>query len=96
MPPSLSPDELATAKAFLAYLEAEQEARKYWDRSHRAARKLVKTAKLGRKSMIVVRISENRGVRITDEWRSAMREKSDKIFTKAYCRRHEIKEVSLD
>lgn len=86
----------AFAKQYTRYLEAEAAARKAWDHSHREQRKLVKLSKLGRKSQVVAPISESRGVRITDEWRTAMRGKEDKVFAPAFARRLSVKEVALD
>lgn len=79
---------------YAEYIEAEAAARKQWDRAAQKLRKLVKRAKLGRKSQAVISLSENRAIKITDHWRKAIREHSEKIFTPAYCRRYSVEEVT--
>jgi hypothetical protein len=92
----MTASESAIARQYALYQETEAKARKLWDKKDRELLKLVRLAKLGRKSQIVVAISENRGIRITDQWRTAMRERAGKIFTRAFNHRHEVKEVPLD
>jgi len=92
----MTPEQQAVARQYARWLEADAQARKLWDKAHREMRKLVRLAKLGRKSQIIAPISENRGVRIRDAWRCAMRSREDKVFTPAYARRHEVKEVPLE
>jgi len=86
----------AIAKQYARYEELDAAARLAWDKSGKALKRLVRLAKMGRKLQVIVPISENRGVQITDQYRTAIRNGSDKIFTKAYCRRHEVKAVPLD
>ena len=81
----------AIAKQWERVQEAEAAARKLWDKLHKETRKLVRLANLGRKSEVVVPISEERGVRIVNQFKT----KEDKIFTPAFCRRFELKEVPL-
>ena len=83
------------AKQYEKYLEADAAARKLWDKKDKELRKLVKLSGLGRKSQIIVPISESRGARITDKWREAMREGAGKVFAPAFSHRHEVKEVPL-
>ena len=83
------------AKQYEKYLDTEAAARKLWDQKDRELKKLVRLAKLGRKTQIVVPISDTRGVRITDKWREGMRDGLEKLFTKAFNHRHEVKEVAL-
>ena len=92
----LSKDESAVAKQHAKLQEAKAAADSAWAKVDRETSKLVRAAKLGRKSLKIVRISENRGLRVPDRFRTAMREKEDKVFAPAFARRFEVKEVPLD
>jgi hypothetical protein len=85
----------ALAKQWAEILELEAESRLLWDKVDRAKQRFIRMAKMGRKQKLVAPISESRGVLIVDCWRSAIRAKEEKIFTKAYCRRYDFKEVPL-
>lgn len=85
----------ALVKQYEALLAAEEEARAAWKRVDKAKKKLVRIAKLGRKLQIEVPLNQTRCLRITDNFRSAMREKEDKVFAPAFAKRYEVKEVSL-
>ena len=91
----MTPDPIFV-KQYAKYQEAEAAARKLWDRKDQEMKKLVKLSHLGRKSSIIVPISENRGVQIVDSWRKAMRDKIQKIFTRAFNHRYELKDVPLE
>lgn len=82
----------AVANQYQRYLEADAAASKLWDRKDKELKKLARIAKLGRKRQITVAISENRGIRITNQFKT----KDDKLFTPAFCRRLQVKEVPLD
>jgi len=81
----------SVAKQYQKYLEADAQARKLWDRQARELRKLIKLAKLGRKHSLIVPISESRGLQITDQFRT----REDRVFTPAFCKRYQVKEVPL-
>lgn len=93
--PSAAPksaNDASIAKQYQRYLEVEAQAQKLWEKKDRELRKLARLAGLGRKARITVPISENRGIRITNQFRT----KEDKLFTPAFCRRLQLKEIPLD
>jgi len=88
---ALAKDESAVARQYEKYQEAKAAADILWAKVDRENRKLVRLAKVGRKQSHTVRISETRGVRITNKFRG-----EDKVFAPAFARKWEIKEVPLD
>ena len=79
------------AKQWASVQEADAAARLKWDELHKETKKLVRMAGLGRKSKMVVPISESRGVRIVNQFRT----REDKLFTPAFCKRYKVDEVPL-
>jgi hypothetical protein len=92
----MSPETSAIAKQYQKYLEADAAARLKWDAAGKALQRFVRLAKMGRKIQVVVPISASRGVRVTDEWKAAIRNKEEKVFTPAYCKRYSAKEIPLE
>ncbi|HUD64675.1 MAG TPA: hypothetical protein VMQ17_08860 [Candidatus Sulfotelmatobacter sp.] len=72
--------------------ETEAEAHLQWEKLRKEVRKLVKLANMGRKHKMVVPISDSRGIKIVNQYRT----RDDKIFTPAFCKRFDVKEVPLD
>lgn len=90
----MSPAELKTdpslAKQYLRWQEADAEAHKLWYKVDRELRKLVRLAKIGRKTSKVVAISENRGIEIRNQFKG-----EEKVFAPAFARKWKVKEVPL-
>jgi hypothetical protein len=84
--------ETSIAKQWQKVQEADAEARRLWDKAHRETKKLARLAKLGRKAKVTIPISDSRGLRIVNRYRT----REDRIFTRAFCHRYEVKEVPLD
>jgi hypothetical protein len=84
--------EISIAKQYAKLQEIEATAKQWWDKKDRETAKLARIAKLGRKKSIVVPISENRGIRITNNFKT----KESKIFAPAFARKWDLKEVPLD
>lgn len=83
----------AFARQYQKVCELDAEARKKWDQRDKEIKRLIRLARMGRKSSVVVAISENRGVQITDKSRELKEE--GKLFAPAFARRYEYKEVPL-
>jgi len=88
---SLTKDESAVARQYLRYQEADAQAHILWEKTDREMRKLIRLAKIGRKTKAVVAISETRGIEIRNQFRG-----EDKVFAPAFARKWKIKEVPLD
>ncbi len=86
----LSKEELAVAKQLTRLLEVKAAANVCWVQVDRETLKLVRVAKLGRKSSIVVRTSETHGVEISNQFRGEV-----KVFAPAFARKWRVKEVRL-
>lgn len=72
--------------------EIDQLAREGWDRLHKAKRKGIRLAKLGRRFLEVrVPVSETQAVKITNGVRKL--QKDGKLFAAAFSRRYDMEEV---
>jgi hypothetical protein len=78
------------AKQYERWQEADAAARKLWDKSDRELKKLVRAAKLGRKTSVVIPISDSRGVKIVNQFKG-----TDKVFTPAFAKKFQVKEITL-
>ena len=85
---SLTAQEKIVAAKFFALEQDEDHCRLLWERLDRARKQLAKTAGLGRKRQLLVRISETHDLKIVNQFRGV-----DKVFTPAFCRRLEISKV---
>jgi hypothetical protein len=84
-------EDESVAKQYARWQEADAAAHLLWERVDREARKLVRLAKVGRKSRKIVPISSNRGIEIKNQFRG-----EEKVFAPAFARKWKIKEVPLD
>ena len=80
----------SVARQWAKVQEVDEAARKLWDKKDRELKKLIRLAKLGRKACLVVPISETRGVKLSNNFRG-----EEKVFTPAFARKFEAKEVNL-
>ena len=80
------------AKQYAKVQELEAAARIGWEKADRAKLKLVKLAHMGRKTRIIIPITELRAVQITNKFR----EEPFKVFAPAFAKKYEFKEVPLD
>lgn len=86
----MPPTDIAVAKQYQRWQEADAQAHKFWEKVDRELKKLVKLAKVGRKTTKVVAISESRGIEIRNQFKG-----EDKVFTPAFAKKWKVKEVPL-
>lgn len=91
-----NPAKSAIAKQYAIWKDADAAARIAWAILDKATTRLTRLAKMGRKSQVQVHVSDAIGLRITDEYRTALKFGEFKIFTPAYCKRYTLKEFPLD
>jgi hypothetical protein len=82
--------EHAILKQYQRWQEADAEAHQLWEKCDRELRKLIKLAKVGRKTSKVVPISENRGLEIRNQFKG-----EEKVFAPAFAKKWKVKEVAL-
>jgi hypothetical protein len=75
-------------RLYRRYVEIDDEGRATYRKRDRVARKIHRL--LGGKALAKFKISEVRGVKVLDRFKT----KEDKIFTKAYCHRIHIEEFT--
>lgn len=90
MPATLSKDDLAVAKQYQKWQETDALAHQLWEKTDRELRKLIRLAKVGRKTTKIVAISESRGLEIRNQFKG-----EEKVFTPAFARKWKVKEVAL-
>lgn len=89
----MSKEELAFRKLYEQLVEVDAEARSLWDERDRLILELVKMLNMGRKSEIVVKLSDRVGLQITDNRKKFCQD--GKLFAPAFARRWDWKEVKL-
>lgn len=75
-------------RLYRRYVEIDDKGREVYRRRDRVARKIFRL--LGSKAVAKFRISDVRGVKVADRFKT----KEDKIFTKAYCHRIHVEEFN--
>jgi len=81
----------AILKQYAKYREADVAAHQQWEKVDIELRKLVRLAKIGRKTSITIPISESRGVEITNQFKGEI-----KVFTPAFAKKWKLREIELD
>lgn len=80
-------------KLYKDLVEVDAEAREKWEERDRLILELVKMLNMGRKSQVVVKLSDHLGLQITDNRRKFCSD--GKLFAPAYARRYDWKEIKL-
>jgi hypothetical protein len=83
--------DFAVARQYQKWQEADAQAHELWKRVDREMAKLVRVAKVGRKSSITIPISESKAVEIVNQFRGV-----EKVFAPAFARKWRVKEVSTE
>jgi hypothetical protein len=82
--------EISIAKQYQRWQEADAQAHQLWEKVDRELKKLIRIAKIGRKTSKIIAISESRGIEIRNQFKGEL-----KVFAPAFARKWKIKEVPL-
>jgi hypothetical protein len=81
----------AAAKQYQKLMEADAAAHQGWDKYDKELRRFIRVAKVGRRTVTVIPISETRGVEIRNQFKGEI-----KVFAPAFAKKWKLKEVALE
>jgi translation elongation factor EF-1alpha len=79
------------AKQYEKWQAADAAAHEQWEKVDQELRRLIRLAKIGRKTVIVIPISELRGVEIRNQFKGEI-----KVFAPAFAKKWKVREISLE